>query len=103
MGEIQEYIGAFIEKAIQTIQGLMGNATLWWIVPVVVVVVAILAIIGLITLIVKSWKVLLVLAILGGIGFAVYYFVWGPGKKGGDATTTVETIRVYFNILKALA
>ena len=102
MDAIKQYFLDFAEKAMQALQGLLSG-DMWWLVAVIAAVAVILLIIGLITLIVKSWKVILVLAILGGIGFAVYYFVWGPGKKDGDATTTVETIRVYFNILKALA
>lgn len=102
MDAIKQYFLDFAQKAMQALQGLM-EGDMWWVVAVAAVVVAILLIIGLITLIVKGWKVILVLAILGGIGFAAYYFIWGPGKKGGDATTTVETIKLYFNIFKTLA
>lgn len=103
MDAIKQYFLDFAEKAMLMLQQLL-QGDMWWVVAIVAVAAVILLIIGLITLIVKSWKVLLVLAILGGIGFAVYYFVWGPGKKGGEeATTTVETIRLYLNILKAIA
>lgn len=102
MDAIKQYFLDFAEKAMLMLQQLL-QGDMWWLVAVIAVVAVILLIVGLITLIVKSWKVLLVLAILGAIGFAVYYFVWGPGKKGEDPTTTVETIRVYFNIFKALA
>ena len=101
MGAIKDYIVNFIQLGLNWINGMLAG-DMWWLIVVIAAVAAILAIIGLIYMIAKTWKVLIVLAILGAIGFAVYYFVWGPGKKA-PATTTVETIRVYFNFFKALA
>ena len=100
MGAIKDYIVNFIQIGLEWINNTLAG-DMWWLIVVIAAALAILAIIGLIYMIAKTWKVLIVLAILGAIGFAVYYFVWGPGKK--PATTTVETIRVYFNFFKALA
>ena len=100
MGAIKDYIVNFIQKGLEWINNALAG-DMWWLIVVIAAAFAILAIIGLIYMIAKTWKVLIVLAILGAIGFAVYYFVWGPGKN--PATTTVETIRVYFNFFKALA
>lgn len=99
MDAIKQYFLDFAQKAVQALQHIL-EGDMWWIVVIIAVVAAILLIIGLITLIVKGWKVILVLAILGGIGFAVYYFVWGPGKK---APAETSTIMLYLNILKLMA
>jgi len=80
-------IKGFMNVGIEWFKNLASGSQ-WWIALIALVVAAILLIIGFIRLIAKTWKVLLVLVILGGIGFAVYYFVVLKGK-GSVTTTTV--------------
>jgi len=99
MGAIKDYIVNFIQKGLEWINNALAG-DMWWLIVVIAAAFAILAIIGLIYMIAKTWKELIVLAILGAIGFAVYYFVWGPGKK---APAETSTIMLYLNILKLMA
>jgi len=45
----------------------------WWLQVVIVLVVGILLLMGLISFIKKIWKFVLVVAIIGGIGYGIYY------------------------------
>ena len=92
---IADTISGWITTGLNYVTAFMLSLP-WWVSALIVLGVAILLIIGLIYLFVKTWKVLLVLAILGGIGYLVYYLVV---KDGGSATTTVASIA---NVLGAL-
>ena len=79
-----------------------ASGSMWWAAMLIFLFAAILMLIGLIRLIVKSWKLFLVLIILAAIGFVVYWFVWGPGKKTPSTTTEAEAIITSLKLVKNL-
>ncbi|MCR5741092.1 MAG: hypothetical protein K6G38_01335 [Gammaproteobacteria bacterium] len=94
MDQIKEFIVNYLGIIADAFKNLV-DGDMWWLAAIIVVVAAILIIIGFIRLLVKSWKVVLVLAIIGGIGFAVYWFVL-KDKMGASA------LLASLNILKSI-
>lgn len=95
MDKVITFLKTIIDKAYSFLNGLFDK-NLWWLVLIILLAAAILVLIGIILIFKKTWKVLLVLVILGGVGFLVYYFMFGPGKGtiGGGATSTEEVTTV---------
>lgn len=98
LGKIQEFVAKIVYAAFNFVYNL-ATGEKWWLALIILVVAALLVIIGLIALIAKTWKVLLVLVVLGGIGFAVYYFV--IRGKAPQTTVTPEVVNSFFGIAKA--
>lgn len=95
MDVIKNKILEWVELGKTELDKLLADPNGWWIVTVAAFVLVVLALIGLIFLFTKSWKALLVIAILGGVAYAVWYFVLRQ-----DPTTSTTAASIGFNIIK---
>jgi len=95
---ISENVKNLISKYIlEPVVTFMVNAE-WWLEALIVLVVIVLLIFGIIGFIKACWKFLLIVGILGGAGFAVWYFFFKD--KGTTPAETTEAITTSLEILK---